>query len=113
MVTLSWEEVKLVHKTIAGIYVQNGLPVSILVNQQKGGVYSDRVRTNQIMYVLNRNTQTHGINALLSVVGTPHRVRAFEKKGTNKWLDLGSWKAKEVAETGDDGAIEIHFSTPG
>jgi hypothetical protein len=108
MVLLSWKDVIAVHQTIAGINVKNGLPISILVNQEKGG-YSDEVTSTELIYVLSKNTQTHGINALLRIVGQPHPVRAFEKVGKDKWLDLGNWEAKEVIEDKGEEAIRIRF----
>ena len=57
--------------------------------------------------MLNKNTQQLGINALLAVVGKPYQVRAFEKVDTNKWLDLGNWKAEDVIQGKDD--IQIRF----
>lgn len=104
---LSWKDVASTHRTIAGIYVKNRLPVSILINQYKSGKYSDQVKHKGLIYVLNKDTQQLGITALLDIVGKPYQARAFEKVETNKWLDLGNWKAEEVIQGEDD--VQIRF----
>jgi hypothetical protein len=104
---LSWKDVMLHHRTVAGIYVKKGLPISILVNQRKGGMYNDRVKEKELIYVLNKNTQTHGFRALLAIVGKSHQIGAFEKVDKNRWLDLGKWKAEEVIQ--GKGDIRIRF----
>ena len=104
---LSWKDVVSTHQTIAGISVKNGLPISILVNQRKDGIYSDQVKDTELIYVLTKDTQQRGITALLSIIGKPYEVRAFEKIDKNKWLDLGNWKAEDVIQGKDD--IRIRF----
>lgn len=108
MILLTWKEVQKIHRTIAGIYVRDRLPISILVNRNKDGIYSDEVTDKEMIYVLNQNTQTIGINALLTIVGKPRSVRAFEKLNTNKWRDLGDWQAIDVIESAT-GQIRIRF----
>jgi len=102
---VSWAEVHKVHRTVAGIYVKNGVAKSVIYNPHSSGRYSNTVKPGEIRYRVNSMTQGHGITALIAAVEKKTAVEVFEKVAKNQWKNIGSWRVAEIIEDKADDSL--------
>lgn len=100
---LSWAEVHKTHKTIAGIFVRDGLAVSLLCDPRPKGHYRNSITKTKIEYRVDSQTQTRGVLALIASVEKKNPLTVFQKMATNVWANLGSWSVSSVTEETETG----------
>jgi hypothetical protein len=109
---LAWEEVKVVHRTIAGVAIQGGRAASILCNQGKKSRYPDVIEDRVLHYFLSRSTPFRYMLALVRSLEQRAPVRVFERLGTNRWRDHGCWIPVSASEVQSDWLMEFTFERP-
>lgn len=102
---LSWAEVKVIHRTVAGIYARGGVAKSIICSPLPDSRYANEVAAKEIKYRVDSRTQGHGIMALLAAVEKKSPVAVFEKIERNKWRSLGEWRIYEIVEKEEENAV--------
>lgn len=100
---ISWAEVYKTHKTIAGIFVRDGLAVSLLCDARPKGHYQNSISKTRIEYRVDSQTQTRGVLALIASVERKNPITVYQKKTTNVWSNLGLWCVSSVTEESETG----------
>lgn len=100
-----WAEVYKTHRTVAGIYVKKGVAKSLICSPLPSGPYSNVVRPDLIEYRVDSRTQNYGVLGLIAAVESNDILTVFEKVDVNKWRNLGQWRAKDIVEEPETGAV--------
>ncbi len=105
---LTWKEVVITHRSIAGISTKGGYVVSILCNPGSDQNYPNKIMNKKILYYVGKNTNSNGINALFNSIKKRNSFPVFEKIAVNKWRNIGAFKATSVKEKAD-GYVEFNL----
>jgi hypothetical protein len=100
---LTFTQVTKVHRTMRGIYAENGVATSLLCNVGKGSKYPNRIEADRIEYIVGPTTLPNDVNGLREAMrlGTP--VRVFTRRAKNAWQDLGGFVVEGLSDLADGG----------
>lgn len=86
---MRFTDVAAVHKTIRGIFLRDGVAVSLLCNAGRTRKYPNLINEDHIEYFVGPTTPPSDVAGLKMALSTQSPLRVFSKVASNLWDDLG------------------------